>query len=75
MALYKIYTENGGKKNFGSSLWGRASGTVFVPERFNRGNCKKTGFYRNKSLQTDSSGTLIGRKSDQTAFVPLERGS
>jgi hypothetical protein len=31
----------------------------------------KTGFYRNKSRQTDSSGTLIGWKSGQTTFVPL----
>ncbi len=31
----------------------------------------KTGFYRNKSLQTGSSGTLIGWKSGQTTFVPL----
>ncbi len=31
----------------------------------------KTGFYRNRSMQTGSSGTLIGWKSDQTTFVPL----
>jgi hypothetical protein len=31
----------------------------------------KTGFYRNKSMQTGSSGTLIGWKSGQTTFVPL----
>ncbi len=31
----------------------------------------KTGFYRNKSMQTGSSGTFIGWKSGQTTFVPL----
>jgi hypothetical protein len=31
----------------------------------------KTGFYRNKSMHTGSSGTLIGWKSGQTTFVPL----
>jgi hypothetical protein len=31
----------------------------------------KTGFYRNKSMQTGTSGTLIGWKSGQTTFVPL----
>ncbi len=31
----------------------------------------KTGFYRNKSMQTGSSGTLIGWKSGQITFVPL----
>ncbi len=31
----------------------------------------KTGFYRNRSMQTGSSGTLIGWKSGQTTFVPL----
>jgi hypothetical protein len=31
----------------------------------------KTGFYRNKSMQTGSSGTLIGWKSGKTTFVPL----
>jgi hypothetical protein len=31
----------------------------------------KTGFYRNISMQTGSSGTLIGWKSGQTTFVPL----
>jgi hypothetical protein len=31
----------------------------------------KTGFYQNKSMQTGSSGTLIGWKSGQTTFVPL----
>ncbi len=31
----------------------------------------KTGFCRNRSLQTGSSGTLIGWKSGQTTFVPL----
>ncbi len=31
----------------------------------------KTGFYRNRSMQTGSSGTLIGWKSSQTTFVPL----
>ncbi len=31
----------------------------------------KTGFYRNKSMQTGSSGTPIGWKSGQTTFVPL----
>ncbi len=35
----RFIQETEGKKNFGSSLWGRASGTVFVPERFNRGDC------------------------------------
>ena len=35
---------------------------------------KKLDFTENKSLQTDSSGTLIGWKSNQTTFVPLERG-
>ncbi len=30
----------------------------------------KTGFYRNRSMQTGSSGTLIGWKSGQTTFVP-----
>jgi hypothetical protein len=31
----------------------------------------KTGFYRNRSMQTGSSETLIGWKSGQTTFVPL----
>ncbi len=31
----------------------------------------KTGFYRNRSMQTGSSGTLIGWISGQTSFVPL----
>ncbi len=31
----------------------------------------KTGFCRNRSMQTGSSGTLIGWKSGQTTFVPL----
>ncbi len=31
----------------------------------------KTGFFRNRSMQTGSSGTLIGWKSGQTTFVPL----
>ncbi len=31
----------------------------------------KTGFYRNISMQTGSSGILIGWKSGQTTFVPL----
>jgi hypothetical protein len=31
----------------------------------------KTRFYRNRSMQTGSSGTLIGWKSGQTTFVPL----
>ncbi len=31
----------------------------------------KTGFYRNRSMQTGSSGTLIGWNSGQTTFVPL----
>ncbi len=31
----------------------------------------KTGFCRNISMQTGFSGTLIGRKSCQTTFVPL----
>ncbi len=31
----------------------------------------KTEFYRNRSMQTGSSGTLIGWKSGQTTFVPL----
>ncbi len=31
----------------------------------------KTGFYRNRSMQIGSSGTLIGWKSGQTTFVPL----
>jgi hypothetical protein len=31
----------------------------------------KTGFCRNRSLQTGSSGTLIGWTSGQTTFVPL----
>jgi hypothetical protein len=31
----------------------------------------KTGFYRNRSMQTGSSGTLIGWKTGQTTFVPL----
>ncbi len=31
----------------------------------------KTGFYRNRWMQTGSSGTLIGWKSGQTTFVPL----
>ncbi len=31
----------------------------------------KTGFYRNRSMKTGSSGTLIGWKSGQTTFVPL----
>ncbi len=31
----------------------------------------KTGFCRNISMQTGSSGTLIGWKSGQTTFVPL----
>ncbi len=31
----------------------------------------KTGFYRNRSMQTGSSGTLIGWISGQTTFVPL----
>jgi hypothetical protein len=31
----------------------------------------KTGFSRNRSMQTGSSGTLIGWKSGQTTFVPL----
>ncbi len=31
----------------------------------------KTGFYRNRSMQTGSSGTLIGWKSGQTTFVLL----
>ncbi len=35
----------------------------------------KTGFYRSKSMQTGSSGTLIGWISGQTTFVPLwDRG-
>jgi hypothetical protein len=35
--------------------------------------CKevKTGFCKNRSMQTGSSGTLIGWKSGQTTFVPL----
>ncbi len=32
---------------------------------------EKTGFCRNRSMQTDSTGTLIGWKSGQTTFVPL----
>ena len=36
----RITQETEEKKSFGSSLWGRASGTVFAPERFNRGDCK-----------------------------------
>jgi hypothetical protein len=31
----------------------------------------KTGFCRNKSMETGSSGTPIGWKSGQTTFVPL----
>jgi hypothetical protein len=31
----------------------------------------KTGFCRNRSMQTGSAGTLIGWKSGQTTFVPL----
>jgi hypothetical protein len=31
----------------------------------------KTGFCRNRSMQTGSSGTLIGWISGQTTFVPL----
>jgi hypothetical protein len=31
----------------------------------------KNRFYRNRSMQTGSSGTLIGWKSGQTTFVPL----
>ncbi len=31
----------------------------------------KTGFCRNRSIQTGSSGTLIGWKSGQTTYVPL----
>jgi hypothetical protein len=31
----------------------------------------ETGFCRNRSSQTGSSGTLIGWKSGQTTFVPL----
>jgi hypothetical protein len=31
----------------------------------------KTGFCRNRSTQTGSSGTLIGWKSGQSTFVPL----
>ncbi len=31
----------------------------------------KTGFCRNRSIQTGSSGTLNGWKSGQTTFVPL----
>ncbi len=31
----------------------------------------KTGFCRNRAMQTGSSGTLIGWKSGQTTFVPL----
>jgi len=31
----------------------------------------KTGFCQNRSMQTGSSGTLIGWKSGQTTFVPL----
>ncbi len=31
----------------------------------------KTGFCRNRSMQTGSSGTLIGWKSGETTFVPL----
>jgi hypothetical protein len=31
----------------------------------------KTGFCRNRSMQTGSSGTLIGSKSGQTTFAPL----
>jgi hypothetical protein len=31
----------------------------------------KTGFCRNRSMQTGSSGTLIGWKSGQTNYVPL----
>ncbi len=31
----------------------------------------KTGFCRNRLMQTGSSGTLIGWKSGQTTFVPL----
>jgi hypothetical protein len=31
----------------------------------------KTGFCRNRSMQTGSSGTLIGWKSGQTTYVPL----
>jgi hypothetical protein len=34
----------------------------------------KTGFGRNRSMQTGSSGTLIGWKSGQTTFVPLWDG-
>ncbi len=45
MAFYWIYTGNGGKKYFGSSLWGRASGTVFVPERFNRGKSHTVPYF------------------------------
>jgi hypothetical protein len=35
----------------------------------------KIGFFRNRSVQTGSSGTLIGWKSGQSTYVPLGRGS
>jgi hypothetical protein len=31
----------------------------------------KTGFCRNRSVQTSSSGTLIGWKTFQTTYIPL----
>ncbi len=35
----------------------------------------KTGFYRNRSMPTGSSGTLIGWKSGQTTYFPLLGGT
>ncbi len=47
-------------------LWGCTTWTGYF-------KCRevKTGFCRNRSMQTGSSGTLIGWKSGQTTFVPL----
>ncbi len=49
------------KKNWGGTTW---TGDFKWRE-------VKTRFYRNRLMQTDSSGTLIGWKSCQTPSVPL----
>ncbi len=56
-----IFTGRGGGRCRGGTTW---TGDFKCRE-------VKTGFCRNRSMQTGSSGTLIGWKSGQTTFVPL----
>ncbi len=68
------YSENTQKVFLKCTLWFKScSNPRGCTTRTGYFKCRevKTGFYRNKSMQTGSSGTLIGWKSGQTTFVPL----